>query len=85
MSYLVGAERARTDDDRLKAGQDHTTQDGGQRHDRISVAQQDTMASGGTEITIAQRMVSASAGSFLTSLLGTALLLLHLPLLMDSQ
>ena len=77
MSYLVGAEPARTDADRLKAEQSQTTQDGGQHHDRISLAQQDTDAapgSGSVEITIAQRMVSASTGSFLTSLLGMALL-----------
>jgi hypothetical protein len=43
----------------------------GQRHDRIQNSQQDTMASsGGKDISTTQRMVSATWGSILTTLLG---------------
>lgn len=43
----------------------------GQRHDRIQNPQQDTMASsGGKDISTTQRMISATWGSILTTLLG---------------
>lgn len=46
----------------------------GQRHDRIQNSQQDTMASsGGKDISTTQRMISATWGSILTTLLGEIL------------
>ena len=47
----------------------------GQRHDRIQLSQQDTgnmSGSANVEITTTQRMISATWGSLLTSLLGTS-------------
>ena len=46
----------------------------GQRHDRIQLQKQDTSAMAGynpsTDITVTQRMMSATVGSIATSLLG---------------
>ncbi|KAK5945889.1 Carrier protein, mitochondrial [Knufia obscura] len=59
-------------------GEDHHDANGGQRHDRVSQQKEDTdnMSSSGTgqdQITVTQRMVSATIGSVLTSLLVTPL------------
>ena len=66
MSYATGSQPARILDDAADYGGD------GQRHDRIPLAEQDsTMAgSGDVEISVTQRMVSATWGSILTALLG---------------
>ncbi|KAK5948791.1 Carrier protein, mitochondrial [Knufia fluminis] len=59
-------------------GEDYHDANGGQRHDRVSQQKEDTdnMSSSGTgqdQITVTQRMVSATIGSVLTSLLVTPL------------
>lgn len=71
MSYNTGSEKAFDFD-----GEDHHDASRGQRHDRIFQQAQNTdnmSASGSDEITVTQRMVSASVGSVLTSLLVTPL------------
>ena len=61
----------------LIGGDSNGNESDGQQHDRIQIQGQNTgtMAgsggSSGTDITLGQRMVSATWGSILTSLLGT--------------
>ena len=71
MSYIAGSEPARIHESTPDAG----TVTYGQRHDRILLSEQKTTTmagSGGTDISVTQRMVSATWGSILTSLLGTS-------------
>lgn len=82
MSYTLASEKALDFDQHHSAPFDNAEE--GQRHDRISSAQDNTtdppgrsaMSSsyGKDEITVTQRMVSATVGSVLTSLLGEAFL-----------
>jgi len=72
MSYSIASESA-LEHEELAA---HTIKHDapGQRHDRIQVAEQkasDMAGSNAPEITTTQRMVSATWGSIITSLLGT--------------
>lgn len=68
MSYAIGSEPARSHDTEQSY---HDAE--GQQHDRIQLKKQDidTMAASNVpDITITQRMISATWGSVLTSLLG---------------
>jgi hypothetical protein len=73
MSYTFGSEPATTHEhDSHQSFHDAE----GQRHDRIPIQKQDTSTMAGSnapDITITQRMISATVGSVLTSLLGTYL------------
>lgn len=75
MSYNTATERARDyDAEDHTPPRDHAEQ--GQRNDRIPFTKQDTAdmsSTGNDEITVTQRMVSATIGSVLTSLLVTPL------------
>lgn len=82
MSFSLASEKALDFDQHHTAPFDNAEE--GQRHDRISPAQDIDTRTPGTstmsstnshdEITVTQRMVSATVGSVLTSLLGTLLL-----------
>ena len=73
MSYFFGSDSATLHtQDTSQSLQDAA----GQRHDRIQLEKQDTStmaASSATDITLSQRMISATVGSVLTSLLVTPL------------
>lgn len=79
MSYTLASEKALDFDQHHTPALDNAEE--GQRHDRISPAQDNITNQPGIssmstsnskdEITVTQRMVSATVGSVLTSLLGT--------------
>lgn len=78
MSYSFTSDTAQAldqhRDSHAALGHDAQSQLQGQRHDRVQVQKQDTgnmSGSGDFEITTTQRMISATWGSVLTSLLGT--------------
>lgn len=72
MSY-IGSEPARVHEERERV-LDPALVPNGQRHDRISIEKQNSSpmagAGGAVEISVTQRMISATWGSILTSLLG---------------
>lgn len=76
MSYNVVSEKALNYNGEDHFVGDHDATPGGQWHDRVLLEKQNTAAmspSGTDEITVTQRMVSATVGSLLTSLLVTPL------------
>ena len=79
MSYSTSTEPARSLDELGTShhvfGQDDTSSLQGYRHDRALLQEQNTSdmsASDQLNITTGQRMISATVGSVLTSLLGTS-------------
>lgn len=86
MSYTLASEKALDFDQHHSSTSDNAGE--GQQHDRLSSAQHNrpnppgtsdmSASNSGDEITVTQRMVSATVGSVLTSLLGT--LSGHLPI-----
>jgi hypothetical protein len=83
MSYAIGSEPARTHNDQQKY---HDAE--GQQHDRIQLQKQDTSsmaASNVPDITVTQRMISATWGSVLTSLLGRFKIEVEEPVLTDNS
>jgi len=79
MSYPFTAAPAQSLDEHLLSqhalGHDAKAQSNGQQHDRVQLSEQNTNSgrmsgSGDVEITTYQRMISATWGSVLTSLLG---------------
>lgn len=90
MSYTIASEKAldfNGDDQLNNSGPFHHAVEG-QRHDRISLTEQNTAKMSGSssdEITVTQRMVSATVGSVLTSLLVTPLDVVRVRLQSQSQ